>query len=108
VLAALKEAEANAIKERATLYAALEDAQTQRVRESNANTEMARANRSLSAALAKYVAAGDVWGRDHVCTGHIGGVRREKSAEADLALMGARDAARAALAAGFSTPSGAP
>jgi hypothetical protein len=59
-------------------------------------------------ACANYVAAGDVWGRDHVCTGHIGGVRREKSAEADLALMGARDAARAALAAGFSTPSGAP
>jgi histidinol-phosphate/aromatic aminotransferase/cobyric acid decarboxylase-like protein len=56
-----------AIKERAGLYAALEDAQTQRVRESHANTYLARTNRRLIAErdrlreALEWIANGEDW-----------------------------------------------
>jgi hypothetical protein len=58
----LDEAKSDAIKGRSGLYAALEDAQTQRVRESQANTDLARANRALLAAANNLLNAYDAKG----------------------------------------------
>lgn len=49
------------------------------------------------AALEKYVQAGETWGETHLCVAKVGSPESDASASADLALMEARDEARAAL-----------
>ena len=61
----------------------------------NAHLEAACA--AYRAVLETYVMAGEIWGQTHQCTARVGTRASDESAAADLRLLAARDAGRAAL-----------